>query len=104
MVTLILPAESVFEHERLPAQAAPVRDMAWPVTLRDMHRTKERKANVLSTETSQFVRALADKLAELTSQRQGRDRIVIGMSADEVAECLLAADRDIAFMDLGRMS
>ena len=55
-------------------------------------------------ETQQLARVLTDKLAELTSQRQGRDRITIKTSADEVEECLLAAERDIALMDLGRMS
>jgi DnaK suppressor protein len=78
-----------------------------PVTLRDHAskiRTKERKANMLTTETQQFARVLTDKLAELTNQRQGRDRIAIETSPDEVEECLLAAERDIALIDLGRMS
>src|SRR5271155_5143605 len=77
-----------------------------PVTLRDNAsklRTKERKANMLTTETQQFARVLTDKLAELTNQRQGsRDRIAVETSPDEVEECLLAAERDIALMDLER--
>ena len=59
---------------------------------------------MLTTETRQFARVLADKLAELTDQRQGRDRITIETSADEVEECLLAAERDIVMMDPGRLS
>src|SRR5579864_145753 len=59
---------------------------------------------MFATETQQFARVLTDKLAELSSQRQGRDRIAIETSADEVEERLLAAERDIALMDLGRMS
>jgi RNA polymerase-binding transcription factor DksA len=59
---------------------------------------------MLTTETQQFARVLTDKLAELTNQRQGRDRIAVETSPDEVEECLLAAERDIALMDLGRMS
>ena len=57
---------------------------------------------MLTTETQQFARVLNDKLAELTNQRQGRDRIAVETSPDEVEECLLAAERDIALMDLGR--
>ena len=59
---------------------------------------------MLTTETQQFARVLTDKLAELTNQRQGRDRIAVETSPDEVEECLLAAERDIALMDLGRMT
>jgi hypothetical protein len=49
---------------------------------------------MLTTETQQFARVLTDKLAELTNQRQGRDRIAIETSPDEVEECLLAAERE----------
>ena len=49
---------------------------------------EERKPNMLTTETRQFARVLADKLAELTNQRPGRDRIAIETSPDEVEECL----------------
>ena len=59
---------------------------------------------MLTTETQQFARVLNDKLAELTNQPKGRDRIAVETSPDEVEECLLAAERDIALMDLGRMS
>ena len=55
---------------------------------------------MFTTETQQFARVLTDKLAELTNQRQGRDRIAVETSADEVEECLLAAERDIALIDL----
>src|SRR5579863_482264 len=59
---------------------------------------------MLTTETQQFARVLNDKLAELINQRQGRDRIAVETSPDEVEECLLAAERNIALMDHGRMS
>ena len=59
---------------------------------------------MLITETEQIRRVLADKLAELTNQRQGRDGITIETTADEIEDCLLAVERDIALMDLGRMS
>ena len=59
---------------------------------------------MLTTEAQEFARVLTDKLAELTNQRQGRDSITIETRADEVEECLLAAERDIALMGLGRMS
>ena len=59
---------------------------------------------MIATETQQFARVLTHKLAELTNQRQTRDRITVETSADEVEECLLAAERDIAWMDLGRTS
>lgn len=59
---------------------------------------------MIATETQQFARVLTDKLAELAYQRQTRDRITIETSSDEVEECLLKAERDIAWMDLGRTS
>jgi hypothetical protein len=68
-----------------------------PVTLRDdasKIRTRSVKANMLTTETQQFARVLNDKLAELTNQRQGRDRIAVETSPDEVEHCLLAAERE----------
>ena len=49
---------------------------------------------MLTTETQQFARVLTDKLAELTNQRQGRDRIAVETSPDEVEHCLLAAERE----------
>ena len=59
---------------------------------------------MIATETQQFARVLTHKLAELANQRQTRDRITIETSSDEVEECLLAAERDIAWMDLWRTS
>jgi hypothetical protein len=59
---------------------------------------------MIATETQQFARFLTHKLAELTNQRQTRDRITVETSSDEVEECLLAAERYIAWMDLGRTS
>src|ERR1700692_1435928 len=109
MVTLFLLRQKNGRSARTPFRPQPHRSakMARPVALRDHTsklRTKERKANMLTTETQHFARVLTDKLAELTNQRQGRDRIAVETSPDEVEEGLLAAERDIALMDLGRMS
>src|SRR5271168_4702399 len=59
---------------------------------------------MIATETQKFARFLTHKLAQLTNQRQTRDRITVETSSDVVEECLLAAERDIAWMDLGRTS
>jgi DnaK suppressor protein len=109
MVTLFLSGRKMGDPHERPFGRSLTGPRKWPgpLLLRDHAsklRTKERKANMLTTETQQFARVLTDKLVEITNQRQGRDRIAIETSPDEVEECLLAAERDIALMDLGRMS
>ena len=57
-----------------------------------------------ATQTKQFARVLTDKLAELSKQLCSRDRITIETSPDELEERVLAAERELALVDLGRVS
>jgi|SRR5271156_2694960 hypothetical protein len=91
MVTLFLSGRKMGDPHERPFGRSLTGPRKWPgpLLLRDHAsklRTKERKANMLTTETQQFARVLTDKLVEITNQRQGRDRIAIETSPDEVEE------------------
>jgi len=59
---------------------------------------------MIPTQTQQFARVLTGKLAELSKQLRSRDRITIETSPDELEERVLAAERELALVDLGRAS
>jgi DnaK suppressor protein len=59
---------------------------------------------MIATQTQQFARVLTSKLAELSKQLRSRDRITIETSPDELEERVLAAERELALVDLGRTS
>jgi DnaK suppressor protein len=58
---------------------------------------------MIATQAQQFARVLTDKRVELGKQLRSRDRITIETSPDELEERVLAAERELALVDLGRV-